>query len=47
MKDTEFQDDQYLFEICLCKHSDHIASRLLFPVFPVIQANLQLVSARI
>ena len=45
MHSTEFQEDQYLFEICLCEHSAQI--RLLSPVFPVIQATLQLVSARI
>ena len=47
VQDTESQEDQYQFEICLSKHSAKFAIRLLFPVFPVIQATLQLDSARI
>ena len=47
MKDTVSQEDQYLFEICPCDHCEKFAIRLLFPVFSVFQATLQLVSARI
>ena len=48
MQETESQETSGLFEICcLDKHLHKVAIRLLFPVFPVIQATLHLVSARI
>ena len=47
MQDAEPQEEQYLFEICPVEHYEKFAIRLLFPVFPFIQATLQLVSGRI
>ena len=44
--ESEFQEDQYLFEICLVKNSVHNCQQIAIPVFPVFQASLQLVSAR-
>ena len=47
VQDAKSQEDQYLFEICLVEHSVQVAIRLLFPVFPIYQTTLKLVSARI
>ena len=46
-KDTESQEDQYLFEICLCEHSEQICHQLAISCVPVFQTTLQHVSARI
>ena len=47
MQDTESQEDQYLFEICPCKHSEQICHHIANLFVSNFQATLQLVSARI
>ena len=45
LKIIESQEDQYLFEICPCKHCGHLHHQSGIFVFPI--STLQLVSARL